>query len=69
MTLCARNDGSGQAPRIAVAALAKRFVSFGEVHGELFRDIRPVNTIMQVSSFIDREWLLEREVDALVADQ
>ena len=27
-----------------------------EVHGEFFRDIRPVNTIVQVSSFIDRDW-------------
>src|ERR1044071_4091190 len=26
------------------------------VHGEFFRDIRPVNTIMQVSRFIDPDW-------------
>jgi enamine deaminase RidA (YjgF/YER057c/UK114 family) len=37
-----------------------------EVHGEFFRDIRPVNTIMQVSRFIDPEWLVETEVDAVV---
>lgn len=37
-----------------------------EVHGELFRDIRPVNTIMQVSRFIDPAWLVETEVDAVV---
>jgi enamine deaminase RidA (YjgF/YER057c/UK114 family) len=37
-----------------------------EVHGEFFRDIRPVNTIMQVSSFIDRDWLIETEVDAVL---
>ena len=36
------------------------------VHGEFFRDIRPVNTIVQVSRFIDAEWLLETEVDAVV---
>jgi enamine deaminase RidA (YjgF/YER057c/UK114 family) len=36
------------------------------VHGELFRDIRPVNTIMQVSRFIDPDWLLEIEADAVV---
>ncbi len=29
------------------------------VHGEFFRDIRPANTIMQVSRFIDPEWLVE----------
>src|SRR4029077_11168689 len=37
-----------------------------EVHGEFFRDIRPVNTIMQVCGFIDRDWLVETEVDAVV---
>jgi enamine deaminase RidA (YjgF/YER057c/UK114 family) len=36
------------------------------VHGEFFRDIRPVNTIMQVSRFIDPEWLVEIEADAVV---
>ena len=40
-----------------------------EVHGEFFRDIRPVNTIMQVSRFIDREWLVEIEVDAVVGTE
>ena len=39
-----------------------------EVHGELFRDIRPVNTVMQVSRFIDPEWLVETEVDAVVGE-
>jgi enamine deaminase RidA (YjgF/YER057c/UK114 family) len=38
-----------------------------EVHGEFFRDIRPVNTIMQVSRFVDPDWLVEIEVDAVVA--
>jgi enamine deaminase RidA (YjgF/YER057c/UK114 family) len=36
------------------------------VHGEFFGDIRPVNTIMQVSRFIDPEWLVEIEADAVV---
>ena len=36
------------------------------VHGEFFRDIRPVNTIMEVSRFIDPEWLIEIEADAVV---
>ena len=36
------------------------------VHGEFFSDIRPVNTIMQVSRFIDPEWLIEIEADAVV---
>ena len=36
------------------------------VHGEFFRDIRPVNTIMQVSRFIDPDWLVEIEADAVI---
>jgi enamine deaminase RidA (YjgF/YER057c/UK114 family) len=38
------------------------------VHGEFFRDVRPVNTIMQVSRFIDPEWLVEIEADAVIDD-
>ena len=40
-----------------------------EVHGEFFRDIRPVNTMMQVTRFIDPEWLVETEVDAIVSEK
>ncbi|HET7380780.1 MAG TPA: RidA family protein, partial [Gaiellales bacterium] len=36
------------------------------VHGEFFRDVRPANTVMQVSRFIDPEWLVEIEADAVV---
>jgi enamine deaminase RidA (YjgF/YER057c/UK114 family) len=36
------------------------------VHGEFFRNIRPANTIMQVVRFIDPEWLVEIEADAVV---
>ena len=37
-----------------------------EVHGEFFGTIRPANTIMQVSRFIDPDWLVEFEADAVV---
>src|SRR5215472_6121341 len=43
--------------------------SVASVHGEFFRDIRPVNTIMQVSRFIDPEWLVEIEADAVVDEE
>lgn len=36
------------------------------VHGEFFRDVRPVNTVMQVSRFIDPDWLVEVEADAVI---
>jgi enamine deaminase RidA (YjgF/YER057c/UK114 family) len=35
------------------------------VHGEYFGSIRPANTVMQVSRFIDPDWLVELEVDAV----
>jgi len=37
-----------------------------EVHGEVFREVRPVNTVMQVCRFIDPDWLVETEVDAVL---
>ena len=39
----------------------------GEVHGEFFRNVRPASTVVEVSQFIDPEWLVEIEADA-VAD-
>ena len=37
-------------------------------HGEFFTDIRPANTIMQVVQFIDPNWLVEIEADAIIGD-
>ena len=42
--------------------------SVASVHGEFFADIRPVNTVMAVTRFIHPEWLVEIEVDAVVAE-
>src|ERR1700751_1637266 len=36
------------------------------VHGEFFGNIRPANTIIQVVRFIDPDWLVEIEADAVV---
>ena len=38
------------------------------VHGEFFGQIRPANTIMQISRFVDSEWLVEFEADAVLED-
>lgn len=38
------------------------------VHGEIFGEIRPANTIMQVTRFIDPDWLVEIEADAVVEE-
>lgn len=35
-------------------------------HAEVFADIRPVTTLMQVTAFVDPDWLVEIEVDAVV---
>lgn len=38
----------------------------GAVHGEYFGRIRPANTVVQVTRFIDAGWLVEFEADAVV---
>jgi enamine deaminase RidA (YjgF/YER057c/UK114 family) len=39
------------------------------VHGEVFGAIRPANTVMQVTRFIDPDWLVELEADAVVESE
>ena len=39
-----------------------------EVRAEYFKDIRPVDTIIEVSQFVNPEWLVEFEADAVVSD-
>lgn len=38
----------------------------GEVHGEVFGEVRPATCFVEVSRFIDPDWLVEIEVDAIV---
>ena len=40
----------------------------GQAHGEVFGNIRPASTILEVSSLIDPEMLVEIEAEAIVAD-
>lgn len=35
------------------------------VHGEFFGEIRPASTVVEVSRFLDPEWLVEIEADAI----
>ena len=39
-----------------------------DVRKEYFRDVRPVDTIMAVTRFVNPEWLVEVEADAVVAN-
>ena len=39
------------------------------IHGEFFTNIRPANTVMQVARFIDPEWLVEFEADAVIDNE
>jgi enamine deaminase RidA (YjgF/YER057c/UK114 family) len=45
----------------------RRWEAVGRAHGEVFRDVRPVATMVEVSRLVDPEMLVEIEVDAVVA--
>lgn len=38
------------------------------VRADFFKDVMPVDTIVQVSRFVNPEWLVEFEVDAILCD-
>jgi enamine deaminase RidA (YjgF/YER057c/UK114 family) len=41
----------------------------GAVHGEFFGEIRPANTVVQVTRFIGPDWLVEIEADAVMGSE
>jgi enamine deaminase RidA (YjgF/YER057c/UK114 family) len=42
--------------------------SIGRVHGEIFRDIRPAATVVEVKQLVKPEMLVEIEADAFVSN-
>jgi enamine deaminase RidA (YjgF/YER057c/UK114 family) len=44
-----------------------RWEEVARVHGEVFKDIRPATTIVEVARLIDADALIEIEADAIVA--
>ena len=39
------------------------------IHGDIFSDIKPVSTLVEVSGLIDEELLIEIEVSAVVSER
>ncbi len=61
--------GASLADVVRTRVLLKRIEDWeavAKVRGEYFKDIRPVDTIMQVTTFINPEWLVEIEADAVI---
>jgi enamine deaminase RidA (YjgF/YER057c/UK114 family) len=45
-----------------------RWQEFGLAHGEIFSEIRPVSTLVEVRGLVDPQHLIEIEVDAVIGD-
>jgi enamine deaminase RidA (YjgF/YER057c/UK114 family) len=66
-----REAGAGAEHVVRTRIYLTRREDFEEVaraHGEVFADIRPVNTTIVVSGFIDPRWLVEVEAEALLTE-
>lgn len=66
-----REAGAGAENVVRTRLYLTRREDFDEVaraHGELFADIRPANTTIVVSGFIDPRWLVEVEAEVLLPE-
>ncbi|MEQ8358073.1 MAG: RidA family protein [Cytophagales bacterium] len=64
--------GSGMEDVIRTRILLTRIEDWEavvKVRAEYFQKIKPVDTVMQVSRFINPEWLVEIEADAVISSE
>ena len=57
--------GASLLTRIYLVDIA-HWEAVGRVHGEFFSDIRPANSTLEVSCFVNPDWLVEIEADAVI---
>ena len=54
--------------RIFVANIARDWEAIGRAHGEIFAEIRPVTTMVEVSALINADMLVEIEAEAYILE-